>query len=137
MNQATLTVIGTVLVALVTSLVAPVVLARIKGQTDLEIAEREQWRQELRDRDAERTREIQSLKLQNRTLQEAHASLEQRVAELTRSVEDCQSSIATQNGKLAARDQEIFYLKTRVSELEAENRRLYREIDELRQGMPA
>jgi peptidoglycan hydrolase CwlO-like protein len=107
MNQATLTVIGTVLVALVTSLVAPVVLARIKGQTDLEIAEREQWRQE------------------------------RRVAELTRSVEDCQSSIATQNGKLAARDQEIFYLKTRVSELEAENRRLYREIDELRQGMPA
>jgi predicted RNase H-like nuclease (RuvC/YqgF family) len=133
--------ISAVSVAIIGTLLAPWVLSLIKGKADLEATEREQWRTERRERDQERTREIQGLKLENRTLRESHDDLEARFAEVQRIVTGQQEQIAAleqrvqaQNGHLRERDQEIAQLKARIAELERENLRLYREIEDLRQG---
>jgi chromosome segregation ATPase len=82
----------------------------------------------------EQQRAMTSLRLEHRTLKEAHADLERRHATLDSECRGLAAQIEQQREKMDTLKAENLTLRNRVSELERENYRLYQQVEQLRKG---
>lgn len=127
MNDGTWAIAGTVVVALITALVAPAFLEWLRGSQKREASEMETFRKEQREM-------YQSTRLEYRTLQDAYRDIERRYDELEAKCAELAARLDAQNGELAKLRTENIEQRKEIDRLKEENYRLLVRLASLERG---